>query len=213
MPFNPGKSIAMGAFSMSCSLRFLLPVMILAVPVAALTQSQPRLYPNLGTPLSQAEIQSFDRMIGPEGKELPAGHGTVKEGAETYVRRCEICHGKNGENGLLRSLVIGRPGQPYRGTFYGEEKNSPSYYPYATITSLDGQSRSLGSLSSTLTCSLRRTRSDISLFSGSLSKRQRVVHGLVNTLRSVIVAVQPIVFASSGGNAASALSDDAPCEA
>ena len=118
---------------MSCSLRFLLPVMILAVPVAALTQSQPRLYPNLGTPLSQAEIQSFDRMIGPEGKELPAGRGTAKEGAETYAKRCEICHGKNGENGLLRSLVIGRPGQPYRGTFYGEEKNGPSYYPYATI--------------------------------------------------------------------------------
>ena len=118
---------------MSCSLRFLLPVMILAVPVAALTQSQPRLYPNLGTPLSQAEIQSFDRMIGPEGKELPAGRGTAKEGAETYARRCEICHGKNGEKGLLRSLVIGRPGQPYRGTFYGEEKNGPSYYPYATI--------------------------------------------------------------------------------
>ena len=118
---------------MSCSLRFLLPVMILAVPVAALTQSQPRLYPDLGTPLSQAEIQSFDRMIGPEGKELPAGRGTAKEGAETYAKRCEICHGKNGENGLLRSLVIGRPGQPYRGTFYGEEKNGPSYYPYATI--------------------------------------------------------------------------------
>jgi cytochrome c len=116
---------------MSCSLRFLLPVMILAVPVAALTQS--RLYPNLGTPLSQAEIQSFDRMIGPEGKELPAGRGTAKEGAETYAKRCEICHGKNGEHGLLRSLVIGRPGQPYRGTFYGEEKNGPSYYPYATI--------------------------------------------------------------------------------
>ena len=118
---------------MSCSRKFLLPVMILAVPVAALTQSQPRLYPNLGTPLSQADIQSFDRMIGPEGKELPAGRGTAEEGAETYAKRCEICHGKNGENGLLRSLVIGRPGQPYRGTFYGEEKNGPSYYPYATI--------------------------------------------------------------------------------
>ena len=118
---------------MSCSLKFLLPAMILAVPVAALAQSQPRIYPNLGTALSQAEIQSFDRMIGPEGKELPAGRGTAKEGAETYARRCEICHGKNGEKGLLRSLVIGRPGQPYRGTFYGEEKNGPSYYPYATI--------------------------------------------------------------------------------
>jgi len=29
--------------------------------------------------------------------------------------------------------VIGSPGKPYRGPFYGEERNGPSYYPYATI--------------------------------------------------------------------------------
>jgi cytochrome c len=95
--------------------------MILAVPVAALAQSQPRIYPNLGTPLSQAEIQSFDRMIGPQGKELPPGRGTAKEGVEIFAKRCEICHGKNG---LVRSLVSGSPGQ---------ERGGPSYYPYATI--------------------------------------------------------------------------------
>ena len=118
---------------MSCSRKFLLPVMILAIPLAALAQSQSRAYPNVGTPLTQAEIQSFDRMIGPDGKELPPGRGTVQEGAAIYAKRCEVCHGKNGENGLMRSLVIGSPGQPYRGTYYGEERNGPSYYPYATI--------------------------------------------------------------------------------
>jgi S-disulfanyl-L-cysteine oxidoreductase SoxD len=123
----------MGAFPMSCSRKFLLPVMILAIPLAAVVQSQSRAYPNVGTPLSQADIQSFDRMIGPEGKELPPGRGTAKEGAAIYAKRCEVCHGKNGENGLMRSLVIGSPGKPYRGTYYGEERNGPSYYPYATI--------------------------------------------------------------------------------
>jgi len=118
---------------MSCSPKFLLPVMILAIPLAALAQSQSRAYPNVGTPLSQAEIQTFDRMIGPEGKELPPGRGTAKEGAAIYAKRCEVCHGKNGENPLMRSLVIGSPGKPYRGTYYGEERNGPSYYPYATI--------------------------------------------------------------------------------
>jgi S-disulfanyl-L-cysteine oxidoreductase SoxD len=118
---------------MSCSRKFLLPVMILAIPLAAVVQSQSRAYPNVGTPLSQADIQSFDRMIGPEGKELPPGRGTAKEGAAIYAKRCEVCHGKNGENGLMRSLVIGSPGKPYRGTYYGEERNGPSYYPYATI--------------------------------------------------------------------------------
>ena len=118
---------------MSCSLRFLLPAMIVAISVVALAQSPPRVYPNVGTPLSQADIQSFDRMIGPDGKELPSGRGTVKEGAEIFAKRCEVCHGKNGENGLMRSLAIGSPGKPYRGPFYGEERNGPSYYPYATI--------------------------------------------------------------------------------
>ena len=116
---------------MRCSPKFLLPALILAIPVAALAQS--RAYPNVGTPLSQAEIQSFDRIVGPEGKELPPGHGTAKEGAEIFAKRCEVCHGKNGENGIVRRLVIGSPGQPYRGTFYGTETNGPSYYPYPTI--------------------------------------------------------------------------------
>jgi cytochrome c len=118
---------------MSCSPKFLLAVMILAIPLAVLAQSQPRAHPDVGTPLSQAEIQSFDRMIGPEGKELPPGRGTAKDGAEVFAKRCELCHGKNGEKGLVRSLVIGSPGEPYRGTYYGEERNGPSYYPYATI--------------------------------------------------------------------------------
>jgi hypothetical protein len=118
---------------MSCSRKFVLPAMILAIPLAVLAQSQTRLYPNVGMPLSQADIQGFDRMIGPEGKELPPGRGTAKEGAQVYAKRCEVCHGKNGENGLMRSLVVGSPGKPRRGTYYGEERNGPSYYPYATI--------------------------------------------------------------------------------
>jgi len=51
------------------------------VPVAGLAAE--RTYGNVGTPLSQAEIQSFDRMVGPEGKELPPGRGTAKEGADS----------------------------------------------------------------------------------------------------------------------------------
>jgi cytochrome c len=112
------------------SFKVLVPAILLAAPVALAAE---RNFPSLGTPLSQAEIQSFDRMIGPEGKELPVGRGTAQEGAAIFARRCEICHGKNGENGLLRRLVIGKPGQPYRGTFYGPEKDGVSYYPYPTI--------------------------------------------------------------------------------
>jgi S-disulfanyl-L-cysteine oxidoreductase SoxD len=104
--------------------------MILAAPATGLAQS-PRL--NVGTPLSQEEIKSFDFMIGPQGQALPEGHGTAKEGAAIFAKRCEVCHGQNGEKGVLRRLVIGKPGAPYRGLYSAAEKDSVSYYPYATI--------------------------------------------------------------------------------
>ena len=104
--------------------------MILSAPAVGLAQS-PKF--NVGTPLSQEEIRGFDFMIGPEGKELPAGRGTAKEGAVVFAKRCEVCHGQNGERGVLRRLVLGSPGKPYGGPFKENEKDSVAYYPYATI--------------------------------------------------------------------------------
>jgi len=115
---------------MPCSLKVLVPVLVLAAPMALAAE---RLYPQVGTPLSQAEIQNFDRMIGPKGTELPVGHGTSKEGAVIFAQRCEVCHGKNGENGITHHLVAGSPGKPFCGPFYGPEKDGPSYFPYPTI--------------------------------------------------------------------------------
>ena len=116
---------------MRCSLRLLVPVIILAAPAVALAQSQPRF--NLGTPLSQEEIKSFDFMIGPEGMELPHGHGSPMEGAALFANRCQVCHGQNGEGGAVRRLVLGSPGNPHRGTFKESEKTALSFYPYPTI--------------------------------------------------------------------------------
>src|ERR1043166_7999873 len=120
----------MGAYTMRCTLRLLASVMILAAPEAALAQS-PRY--NVGTPLSQDEIKSFDFMIGPQGQALPPGHGTAKEGAVIFAKRGEVCHGKNGESGAPGWLVRGNPGQPFRGPFKAEHRDSVAYYPYATI--------------------------------------------------------------------------------
>jgi S-disulfanyl-L-cysteine oxidoreductase SoxD len=114
---------------MRCS-NLLAAAVILAVPAVGLAQS-PKF--NVGTPLSQDDIKSFDFMIGPEGKELPAGRGTAKDGAVVFAKRCEVCHGQNGQNGVLRRLVLGSPGKPYRGPFNAAEKDSVAYYPYATI--------------------------------------------------------------------------------
>jgi S-disulfanyl-L-cysteine oxidoreductase SoxD len=115
---------------MRCSISLLASAMLVAAP--AIGQAQSPRY-NVGTPLSQEEIKSFDFMIGPQGQELPAGHGTAKEGAAIFAKRCEVCHGQNGERGVLRRLVIGSPGKPFRGPFKPEDKDSVAYYPYATI--------------------------------------------------------------------------------
>jgi hypothetical protein len=119
----------MGAYTMRCSLKLLVPAMVLAAS-AAVAQSPNY---NVGKPLTQEEIKSFDFMIGPDGQGLPEGRGSAKEGAVIFARRCEVCHGKNGERGVLRRLVLGSPGKPFRGPFRAEEKDSIAYYPYATI--------------------------------------------------------------------------------
>ena len=114
---------------MRCSLSLLVSAMILAAPAAGLAQSKL----NVGTPLSQEEILKFDFMIGPQGQQLPSGHGTAKEGAVVFAQRCAVCHGQNGQNGVLRHLVLGNPGNPRRGPFKPLEVDSIAYYPFATI--------------------------------------------------------------------------------
>src|SRR5215469_10567489 len=108
---------------MRCSLSLLASVMILAAPAAGLAQS-PKF--NVGTPLSQDEIKGFDFMVGPEGKELPPGRGTAKEGAEVFAKKCAPCHGKDGQGGSVQRLVLGSPGNSHRGPFKDTEKSATS---------------------------------------------------------------------------------------
>jgi mono/diheme cytochrome c family protein len=120
----------MGVYTMRCSLNASVPVMMVAAAATMLAQS-----PNfkLGAPLSQDEIRGFDMMVGPEGKELPPGKGTAKEGAEIFAKQCAVCHGKNGSGGPANRLVLGSPGNPHRGPWKDTEKSATSYYPYPTI--------------------------------------------------------------------------------
>ncbi len=50
----------------------------------------------VGRPATQAEISAWDIVISPDGKELPPGHGTSKEGAAIYRVKCAGCHGPDG---------------------------------------------------------------------------------------------------------------------
>src|SRR5207249_850711 len=67
--------------------------------------AQGRTY-QLGSTPSQEEIKARDIAISPDGKELPPGTGTAKEGATLFAQKCAACHGPNGNGGgLTRGIV------------------------------------------------------------------------------------------------------------
>ena len=83
---------------------------------------------NVGRPPTPDEIRAWDIAIGPEGKELPAGRGTVSRGKVVYVEQCARCHGATATEGPESPLVGGR------GTLATPKplKTVGSYWPYAT---------------------------------------------------------------------------------
>ena len=60
----------------------------------------------LGTTPSAEEITARDTAVSPDGKELPPGSGTVKQGAAVYAQKCQACHGPNGTGTKLHRGLI-----------------------------------------------------------------------------------------------------------
>lgn len=57
------------------------------------------------TPTAE-EVRAWDISISPDGKELPPGHGTAKEGAQLYIqKRCAACHGRTGSGAQAPTLI------------------------------------------------------------------------------------------------------------
>jgi S-disulfanyl-L-cysteine oxidoreductase SoxD len=85
--------------------------------------------PNLGKPISQEDLASWDISIGPDGAGLPAGSGSVQDGAAVFAAKCQACHGEKGAGQPNDRLVGGQ------GTLAGDRpavKTVGSYWPYAT---------------------------------------------------------------------------------
>src|SRR2546427_10768026 len=97
---------------MRYSSNLLAAVIILSACAAALAQG--RTY-QLGTTPTEEEIKARDIAISPDGKELPPGSGTAKEGAAIFAQKCAACHGANGNGGgVTRGIVSlgnAKPGQ------------------------------------------------------------------------------------------------------
>jgi hypothetical protein len=66
----------------------LVPVMVLGGYVACVSaQTQTPTYSNVGRTPTEQQMRAWDISIGPEGKELPPGSGTVAQGAAIFAGR------------------------------------------------------------------------------------------------------------------------------
>jgi len=93
---------------------------------AAETQA-PNLAPNLGKPITQADIAPWDISIMPDGTGLPAGSGTPKQGEPIFQAKCSACHGEKGTGGIAAAVTAGPP----KATLDGG-KTIANFWPYAT---------------------------------------------------------------------------------
>jgi S-disulfanyl-L-cysteine oxidoreductase SoxD len=100
---------------------------LLTVPCFVALHAQSPRY-NVGRPPTPEEVQAWDIAIGPDGKELPAGRGTVARGKVVYVEQCARCHGATATEGPEMPLVGGK------GSLTTDKplKTIGSYWPYAT---------------------------------------------------------------------------------
>ena len=105
------------------STRRLLAFLVACASCAALAQT-----PNLGTPLTVADLAAWNISVLPDGTGLPAGSGTPAQGAPIYAAKCAMCHGENGRGGVNAALVGGRPLTDGIET----PKTIANFWPYAT---------------------------------------------------------------------------------
>lgn len=88
----------------------------------------------LGTPPDAAVLAAMDRDVDPRGRGLPAGEGTVQEGAVIYAAQCASCHGVRGEGRTPSPALVGRA--PDAGHVFAMDNKAPrtigNYWPYAT---------------------------------------------------------------------------------
>jgi mono/diheme cytochrome c family protein len=89
------------------------------------------------TPAAE-EIRPWDISISPDGKELPPGHGTAREGAQIYVQKgCAGCHGRTGSGAqaptLIRSDGATKSSMPCLAPCVNDSNVMALHSPFATV--------------------------------------------------------------------------------
>ncbi|HEV2751548.1 MAG TPA: c-type cytochrome [Gemmatimonadales bacterium] len=100
--------------------------------VATLGSGPPARF-GFGRPARADEIAAWNISVRPDGKGLPPGSGTARDGAAIYASRCASCHGATGREGPADPMV-GR--EPRVGFPFGRDptlvRTIGNYWPYAT---------------------------------------------------------------------------------
>src|SRR5260370_37195620 len=82
-------------------------------------------------------MRVWDISISPDGKDLPPGSGTAKQGAAIYAQKCSICHGTTGSEGPAPMLVKRQnpPANPGScvAPFIRDATAMAMHAPYATV--------------------------------------------------------------------------------
>jgi S-disulfanyl-L-cysteine oxidoreductase SoxD len=92
--------------------------------------------PNLGKPISPADLAPWDIDIEPDGAGLPAGSGTADQGASVFADQCSACHGEGGKGAA--TTTSGAPAAPpvvsdvKRNGIDDTTLTIANYWPYAT---------------------------------------------------------------------------------
>lgn len=100
--------------------------------VANVVMAQAPDYSKIGRTPTKEEIQAWDISIGPDGKGLPVGQGTAKDGAPIFAAKCAVCHGANGEGGKIGPRVVGGIADTETLTTLKPVRSVGGYWPYAT---------------------------------------------------------------------------------
>jgi mono/diheme cytochrome c family protein len=103
---------------------------VLLTATAALAQTPS--YSNIGRAATKEEIQAWDISVGPDGKGLPPGQGTAKDGAPIFAVKCAVCHGPNGEGAKIGPRVVGGIADTETLTTLKPVRTVGGYWPYAT---------------------------------------------------------------------------------
>ena len=99
----------------------------LAAAIALVATCASAAGPDLGKPITSAEIAAWDISVSPDGDGLPPGSGTPMQGAAVFAQKCAACHGENARGGVNAALVGG--GAIER---IDSARTIRNFWPYAT---------------------------------------------------------------------------------